>query len=44
MSTDPSPVSRTRRRWLWIVGMINAFNFMDGIDGLTGIQPAAAAF
>jgi UDP-N-acetylmuramyl pentapeptide phosphotransferase/UDP-N-acetylglucosamine-1-phosphate transferase len=24
--------------WLWIVGLINAFNFMDGIDGLAGGQ------
>lgn len=27
---------------LWIVGMTNAFNFMDGIDGIAGITAAAA--
>jgi UDP-N-acetylmuramyl pentapeptide phosphotransferase/UDP-N-acetylglucosamine-1-phosphate transferase len=28
---------------LWIVGMTNAFNFMDGSDGIAGITAAAAA-
>ncbi len=27
---------------LWIVGMTNAFNFMDGIDGIAGVTVAAA--
>ena len=27
---------------LWIVGMINAYNFMDGIDGLAGGQAVVA--
>jgi UDP-GlcNAc:undecaprenyl-phosphate GlcNAc-1-phosphate transferase len=27
---------------LWIVGMINAFNFMDGIDGIAGSQGVVA--
>jgi UDP-N-acetylmuramyl pentapeptide phosphotransferase/UDP-N-acetylglucosamine-1-phosphate transferase len=27
---------------LWIVGLINAFNFMDGIDGMAGGQAVAA--
>jgi UDP-N-acetylmuramyl pentapeptide phosphotransferase/UDP-N-acetylglucosamine-1-phosphate transferase len=27
---------------LWIVGLTNAFNFMDGIDGIAGITAAAA--
>lgn len=29
--------------WLWVVGMINIYNFMDGIDGLAGSQAVAAA-
>lgn len=29
---------------LWIVGMTNAFNFMDGIDGIAGITAAIAGF
>jgi UDP-N-acetylmuramyl pentapeptide phosphotransferase/UDP-N-acetylglucosamine-1-phosphate transferase len=28
--------------FLWIVGLINAYNFMDGIDGLAGGQAVAA--
>ena len=28
---------------LWIVGLVNAYNFMDGIDGLAGIQAVSAA-
>ena len=28
---------------LWIVGMTNAFNFMDGSDGIAGITAAAVA-
>jgi len=28
---------------LWIVGLTNAFNFMDGSDGIAGITAAAAA-
>ena len=28
--------------FLWIVGMINAYNFMDGIDGLAGGQAVVA--
>lgn len=27
---------------LWIVGLINAYNFMDGIDGLAGVQAVIA--
>lgn len=27
---------------LWIVGLINAYNFMDGIDGLAGLQAVIA--
>ena len=27
---------------LWIIGMTNAFNFMDGIDGIAGLTAAAA--
>jgi UDP-N-acetylmuramyl pentapeptide phosphotransferase/UDP-N-acetylglucosamine-1-phosphate transferase len=27
---------------VWIVGLTNAFNFMDGIDGIAGITAAAA--
>jgi len=27
---------------LWIVGMTNAFNFMDGIDGIAGVTAAIA--
>ena len=29
--------------FLWIVGLTNAYNFMDGIDGLAGGQGAIAA-
>jgi UDP-N-acetylmuramyl pentapeptide phosphotransferase/UDP-N-acetylglucosamine-1-phosphate transferase len=29
--------------FLWIVGMINIYNFMDGIDGLAGGQAVVAA-
>jgi UDP-N-acetylmuramyl pentapeptide phosphotransferase/UDP-N-acetylglucosamine-1-phosphate transferase len=29
--------------FLWIVGLTNAYNFMDGIDGLAGGQAAIAA-
>ena len=28
---------------LWIVGLVNAYNFMDGIDGIAGIQAVLAA-
>lgn len=28
--------------FLWVVGLINAYNFMDGIDGLAGIQAVLA--
>jgi Fuc2NAc and GlcNAc transferase len=28
--------------FVWIVGMINAYNFMDGIDGLAGSQAVVA--
>jgi UDP-N-acetylmuramyl pentapeptide phosphotransferase/UDP-N-acetylglucosamine-1-phosphate transferase len=28
---------------LWLVGFVNAFNFMDGIDGMAGTQAATAA-
>jgi UDP-N-acetylmuramyl pentapeptide phosphotransferase/UDP-N-acetylglucosamine-1-phosphate transferase len=28
---------------LWIVGLVNAYNFMDGIDGLAGGQAIVAA-
>jgi Fuc2NAc and GlcNAc transferase len=28
--------------FLWIVGLINAYNFMDGIDGLAGSQAVVA--
>ena len=27
---------------VWIVGMTNAFNFMDGIDGIAGLTAAVA--
>lgn len=27
---------------LWIVGLINAYNFMDGIDGIAGLQAVIA--
>lgn len=27
---------------LWIVGLVNAYNFMDGIDGLAGVQAIIA--
>lgn len=29
--------------WLWIVGFTNAFNFMDGINGLAGFQALLAS-
>ena len=29
--------------FLWIVGMVNIYNFMDGIDGLAGLQAVIAA-
>lgn len=29
--------------FLWIVGLTNAYNFMDGIDGIAGAQGVAAA-
>jgi len=29
--------------FLWIVGFITAYNFMDGIDGMAGVQAVAAA-
>ncbi|HXG58488.1 MAG TPA: glycosyltransferase family 4 protein [Thermoanaerobaculia bacterium] len=29
--------------WIWIVGVTNAFNFMDGIDGIAGAQALVAA-
>jgi len=28
--------------WFWIVGLINAYNFMDGIDGIAGLQGLVA--
>jgi UDP-N-acetylmuramyl pentapeptide phosphotransferase/UDP-N-acetylglucosamine-1-phosphate transferase len=28
--------------WLWIVGMTNAYNFMDGSDGMAGVQAVIA--
>jgi Fuc2NAc and GlcNAc transferase len=28
---------------VWIVGLVNAYNFMDGIDGLAGIQAVTAS-
>jgi UDP-N-acetylmuramyl pentapeptide phosphotransferase/UDP-N-acetylglucosamine-1-phosphate transferase len=28
--------------WLWVAGYANAFNFIDGIDGLAGTQAVAA--
>ena len=28
----------------WVMGLINAYNFMDGIDGLAGIQAVSAGF
>lgn len=27
---------------LWIVGLTNAYNFMDGIDGIAGVQAVVA--
>ncbi len=29
--------------FLWIVGLTNAYNFMDGIDGIAGLQAVVAA-
>lgn len=29
--------------FIWIVGLVNAYNFMDGIDGIAGIQSVAAS-
>ena len=29
--------------WFWIVGLTNAYNFMDGSDGLAGTQAVIAA-
>ena len=28
---------------LWVVGLVNAYNFMDGIDGIAGAQAVTAA-
>jgi UDP-N-acetylmuramyl pentapeptide phosphotransferase/UDP-N-acetylglucosamine-1-phosphate transferase len=28
--------------WFWIVGLTNAYNFMDGVDGMAGGQAVAA--
>lgn len=28
--------------FVWIVGLVNAYNFMDGIDGIAGVQAFAA--
>lgn len=28
---------------VWIVGLVNAYNFMDGIDGLAGVQAVTAS-
>lgn len=28
--------------WLWLVGLTNAYNFMDGIDGIGGLQAVVA--
>ncbi|MCA9993138.1 MAG: glycosyltransferase family 4 protein [Anaerolineales bacterium] len=28
--------------WLWLVGLVNAYNFMDGIDGLAATQAVFA--
>jgi UDP-N-acetylmuramyl pentapeptide phosphotransferase/UDP-N-acetylglucosamine-1-phosphate transferase len=30
--------------FFWIVGLTNAFNFMDGIDGIAAVQAAVAGF
>lgn len=30
--------------FFWIVGLTNAYNFMDGIDGIAGVQAVAAGF
>jgi UDP-N-acetylmuramyl pentapeptide phosphotransferase/UDP-N-acetylglucosamine-1-phosphate transferase len=30
--------------FLWIVGLTNAYNFMDGIDGIAGAQAVVAGF
>lgn len=30
--------------FLWLVGLTNAYNFMDGIDAIAGLQAVAAAF
>lgn len=30
--------------FIWIVGLTNIYNFMDGIDGLAGMQSVIAAF
>jgi Fuc2NAc and GlcNAc transferase len=29
--------------FLWVVGLTNAYNFMDGIDGIAGLQAVVAA-
>jgi len=29
--------------FLWIVGLVTAYNFMDGIDGMAGVQAVVAA-
>ena len=47
--SDPVPVSlgwlSLPITWLWLVGMANAINFMDGLDGLAaGVSGIAAVF
>ena len=38
-----SPIAGTVISLLWIVGLVNAYNFMDGIDGIAGVQAATAS-
>jgi UDP-N-acetylmuramyl pentapeptide phosphotransferase/UDP-N-acetylglucosamine-1-phosphate transferase len=40
---DTSPLVTLGLGALWLVGLVNAYNFMDGIDGLAGGQAVVAA-
>ena len=42
-AVDGVPIVSMAVGGLWIVGLINAYNFMDGIDGLAGGQAVVAA-
>jgi len=39
---DVAPVLSVAAGVVWIVGLVNAYNFMDGIDGLAGGQAVVA--